>query len=318
MCFCVRCVIKGAAEGWDKEFFGKCWGISYLITIYIMCMTMQSYTFNLMDPAKSRVSCMHQLSFLTTVMTLAIQYVSVQSLHLLQVNSMKITKKAKHIRKQCNARNMFDCRPSLIFFFFFFFNICMLSMFRCLIFVSVSSCVLFGAFYHFKTPVSVYVLWHHRINTLFYYWRIKLSDCRCSTATSYLFIANTFVCVVQLVGEDLSVAGERLVPAQRDRRRWVGHSLQVWSRTGHLDWWQNRAEEKIQTFQIRALLNLTNVHRLVPTISSTSKPRVLMLPRAWVTCCSSLGTDEAAILAYVLHSWQTCFLNNIIVPSRPF
>lgn len=34
--------------------------------------------------------------------------------------------------------------------------------------------------------------------------------------TSYLFVAQGFICVVQLVGEDLAVAGERGVPPQRD------------------------------------------------------------------------------------------------------
>lgn len=57
--------------------------------------------------------------------------------------------------------------------------------------------------------------------------------------TSYLFVANAFVCVVQLVGEDLSVASEGFVPTQRDRGWCVRHCLQVGSRARHLDWWEN-------------------------------------------------------------------------------
>lgn len=58
--------------------------------------------------------------------------------------------------------------------------------------------------------------------------------------TSYLFVANAFVCVVQLVGEDLSVASERFVPAQRDGGWRVRHRLQVRSRARHLDWWEKK------------------------------------------------------------------------------
>ena len=53
--------------------------------------------------------------------------------------------------------------------------------------------------------------------------------------TSYLFSSEGFVDVVQLVGEELSVAGERFVPAQGDGGRRVGHHLQVGSRAGDLD-----------------------------------------------------------------------------------
>lgn len=60
-------------------------------------------------------------------------------------------------------------------------------------------------------------------------------------AASYLFAAQAFVCVVELVGEDLPVARERRVPAQGDGRGRVGHRLQVGRRAGHLDCEQNRA-----------------------------------------------------------------------------
>lgn len=54
-------------------------------------------------------------------------------------------------------------------------------------------------------------------------------------ATSYLLVADALVRVVQLVGEDLSVARERFVPTQRHRGWRVGHCLQVWSGTRDLD-----------------------------------------------------------------------------------
>lgn len=48
---------------------------------------------------------------------------------------------------------------------------------------------------------------------------IARRDQRCHAAitspTSYLLVADAFVCVVQLVGDDVSVASEGFIPAQR-------------------------------------------------------------------------------------------------------
>lgn len=54
--------------------------------------------------------------------------------------------------------------------------------------------------------------------------------------TPYLLFADALVRVVQLVREDLSIASEGFVPAERNGGRRVGHPLQVRSRAGHLDW----------------------------------------------------------------------------------
>lgn len=40
---------------------------------------------------------------------------------------------------------------------------------------------------------------------------------RDNITTSYLLVADAFVCVVQLVGDDVSVASEGFIPAQRHR-----------------------------------------------------------------------------------------------------
>lgn len=55
----------------------------------------------------------------------------------------------------------------------------------------------------------------------------------------YLLFADALVRVVQLVREDLSIASEGFVPAERNGGRRVGHPLQVRSRAGYLDWWRN-------------------------------------------------------------------------------
>lgn len=52
----------------------------------------------------------------------------------------------------------------------------------------------------------------------------------------YLLFADALVRVVQLVREDLSIASEGFVPAERNGGRRVGHPLQVRSRAGYLDW----------------------------------------------------------------------------------
>lgn len=51
----------------------------------------------------------------------------------------------------------------------------------------------------------------------------------------YLLLAHALVRVVQLVGDDVAVAGERLVPAQGDGGRRVGRGLKVGGRTRNLD-----------------------------------------------------------------------------------
>lgn len=56
------------------------------------------------------------------------------------------------------------------------------------------------------------------------------------TIITHLLVSNAFVSVVQLVGEQLPVARQRLVPAQRHGGRRVGHGLQVGSRSRDLDW----------------------------------------------------------------------------------
>lgn len=61
---------------------------------------------------------------------------------------------------------------------------------------------------------------------------------------TYLLVAEAFVRVVQLVGEDLSVAGEGLVPGQRDRGGRARHRLQVGRRAGHLDWWHRQSRRR--------------------------------------------------------------------------
>ena len=75
----------------------------------------------------------------------------------------------------------------------------------------------------------------------------------CVKSISYLFVIGAFVCVVQLVGEDLSVASDGFVPAERGRRWCVRHRLQVRSGARHL-YWKNETYIKQE---IRKSSNLT-------------------------------------------------------------
>lgn len=50
----------------------------------------------------------------------------------------------------------------------------------------------------------------------------------------YLFVADDLVCVVQLVVQDVSVAGDGFVPAQGDGGGCIGDRLQVGGWTRHL------------------------------------------------------------------------------------
>lgn len=77
-----------------------------------------------------------------------------------------------------------------------------------------------------------------------------------TVSTPYLLIASGPVCVVQLVGEDLSVASERLLPAERNWGWCVWHRLQVWSGPRHLHWWKNneKGKQRLGTKQLLCLL----------------------------------------------------------------
>lgn len=52
----------------------------------------------------------------------------------------------------------------------------------------------------------------------------------------HLFVSDQLVGVVEFVGEQLPVARQRFVPAQRHGGGRVGHGLQVGSRAWHLHW----------------------------------------------------------------------------------
>lgn len=81
-------------------------------------------------------------------------------------------------------------------------------------------------------------------------------QCRfCSVRTRpYLFTADTYVCVVHFVGEDLPVACQGFVPAERDGGWRVRHRLQVGSGARDLDWWVGR---KIKQQRLEKQLNQT-------------------------------------------------------------
>lgn len=111
------------------------------------------------------------------------------------------------------------------------------------------------------------------------------------TTTSYLLSAKAFVCVVQLVCEHLSVAGDGFVPAQSHRGRRVGHRLQVGSGARHLDWWK-----KMKRAQIKTPSNLFSYLEPSPLFFVTSGRQALHLAKSIDSCQKQiLGYFKATI-----------------------
>lgn len=92
------------------------------------------------------------------------------------------------------------------------------------------------------------------------------------SGTSHLLAADAFVCVVQLVGDDVSVSGQGFFPAQGHRGGRVGHSLQVRGRARHLDWKKHRKNKKMKIGAAKQPNIRAQLHPSVPNQTHPPRP----------------------------------------------